>query len=148
MDVKITGITEIDRALAKLQRVEARKVIRSSMREALKIMADRAAELAPTGISRKWRGQAHKAGTLKKKIKVKAAKGKNRAEIALAVRVGEGDFKGEQFYASFPEYGTRLQHGQHFLRRAFEQTEDIVRDHANALIRKKLNALLSWYKQI
>jgi HK97 gp10 family phage protein len=148
MDLKITGVTEIDRALAKLERTEARKVIRSSMREALKIMQERVVSLAPVGVSRVWRGQQHEAGTLKKALKVRAQKVKRRGEIALAVRTAEGDYKGEQFYAAFVEYGTKKQTGQKFMERGFEQTQARVRDKTNELIRAKLNAALNWWKRI
>jgi len=148
MIVKITGVKEIDRALKELERVQARKIIRRSMRTALKEMQQKAVELAPIGVSRMLRGVQHVAGELRRNIKIRAAKIKRRGEIALAVRIGEGDFKGEQFYGSFPEYGTKFQAGQHFLLRAFEATKDSVRDRTNELIRQDINETLGWWHKI
>jgi HK97 gp10 family phage protein len=148
MELKITGVKEIDRALATFERVTARKIIRSSMREALKLMQARAKELAPRGVSRMLRGVQHAAGTLMRNIKIRAAKVRRRGEIAISVRIGAGDFKGEQFYGSFPEYGTKEQHAQHFLLRAFRATRDQVRDRTNELIRAKINETLGWWHKI
>jgi HK97 gp10 family phage protein len=147
MEVRITGVKEVDAALARLEKEEARKIIRQSIRRALKIMLDAARQLAPTGPDQVLRGKPHAGGFLRKMIKVRAFRGR-RNEIAARVGVGEKDFKGDAFYGGMVEYGTKRQAAQGFMRRAFEETKARVRDEANRLIREGINATLSWWKRI
>lgn len=124
LDVTITGVKEIDRALAQLPPKVAKKVIRQAIRQALKPVAQRAKLLAPRG----------ETGQLKRAIKVRAMP-RRRGRIGLEVRVGEGDFKGETFYAAFVEYGTSKMDKKPFMRPAFDQTKDEARNEAIRLIR-------------
>jgi HK97 gp10 family phage protein len=115
----IDGITEIRRAFRELPPTLAKKVIRQGMRTALKPVQAAAKALAPKDT-----------GELARYIVVRAARARKRGVIALDVRVGEGDFKGEQFYAAFPEFGTSKQPAQHYMERAFLQERNRAKDIA------------------
>lgn len=92
--IRLEGAKELEKALIELERKVARKIISSSLRDGAKIVQQQAKANAPvlTGLTRK-------------KIVVRAAKKRRSETAAIAVRTGEGAFKGKTFYASFIEFG-------------------------------------------
>jgi len=118
----VTGVRELDRALRELPLKLGKKVIRQAIRQALRPVKAAVEANAPVDT-----------GKLRSKVKVRAGKGK-RGTIRLVVRIGEGDFAGQTFYAAMVEYGTSKQPGQHYMLRAFESTRIQARDEAIRLI--------------
>jgi HK97 gp10 family phage protein len=117
--VVLIGVKELDRLLKGLEPRVARKVIRQAMRRALRPVMAAVQRNAPVDT-----------GTLKAAIKLRAARARKRGQIILEVRIGEGDFKGKQFYAAMVEYGTSKQPAQGFMRRAFDATGDAAKRQA------------------
>lgn len=148
MNIKIIGVKEVDRALERLEKKLARKIIRKSMRWGLAPMLEQTRELAPLGVSRMLRKKWHEAGTLRKTLKVRAARSKGKGVIAVRVASSEKDYKGDQFYAAFPEYGTKRQKAQHYMRRAFDATKAAVIERTIAKIRDEINAVVGWWKRV
>lgn len=138
---KITGIKEIDRALKELEPKLAKQAIRKGMREGLKIMLKRARVLAPVGPSRQANGVDHKSGTLRKGIKIKSSR--SRKGIRIAILLAKESFKNDPFYGAFQEEGAKKARikPQHFLRKAFEETKNQVRDKTAAEIRSQIESI-------
>jgi HK97 gp10 family phage protein len=134
--LKITGLKEIDKALATLEPRVAKKVIRQAMRQGQKIVQAEVKALAPV-----------RSGATRKAVKVRVGKRKKDA-IRVNVQIGQGDYKGDQFYAAFPEYGTKPsgrggkrksegaasghggQKAQHYMRRAFQTVGERAKEVA------------------
>lgn len=131
----IDGLDEIRRAFKLLPTKVAKKVIRAAIRQSLKPVLATAKDLAPVDT-----------GVLKGNIKLRAAARRRKGSIALEVRVGPGDFKGDQFYAAFIEYGTVKMPARPFMRPAYEVHKDTAKAEAITLIRegidRELKALL------
>jgi HK97 gp10 family phage protein len=125
--VAITGIREIDRKLARLEPAIQRKVLRQSIRAALKPIAA-AVKARIDSIT----------GALKKAVKVRAIKSKRRGSIGLEVRIsGEDANKGKPiiseagwFSPAFPEFGTAHEPAQPIMRPVYDSQGPAARDHA------------------
>lgn len=128
--VKITGFANVDKKLADLEKKVATKVIRQAMRKAAKPVLEAAINNAPVG----------ETGELKKNIKIKAGK-RSRYKTTLKVQTGEGDYKGDTFYASFVEFGSESQPAQGFMRRAYDSESEKAKQIAISEIIKGLNNL-------
>lgn len=140
---QITGLKPAIKALKTLDAKVAKKVLRQSMRKALKPMQQAVKAEAPV-----------RTGALKRAIKVRAGKRK-RGQVSVVVAASSKDFTGKTFYASIIEYGS----GKHstrqrttkkrnrkrktnfeghrpnpFMLRGFEKTKNAVRDDAIKLI--------------
>ena len=119
----VTGIKSIDAKLKSLEPKVAKKVIRRAGRQALKqAVLPEAKALAPVGT-----------GQLKKAIKVRSG-GRSRKAILMDVQVGQGTFKGDQFYGGFQEWGwqagpTKVE-GKHYMKQAYEKRGDKARQMA------------------
>jgi HK97 gp10 family phage protein len=107
--VVLTGVKEIDRALRQLERKMAAKVVRQAINKALKPIEARVKELAPV-----------ESGQLRDSLKVRAMPYK-KGRIAFEVRTAKGDFKGDQFYGAFQEYGTSRQPARPYMRPTYDQ---------------------------
>lgn len=92
--IHMTGGAELERRLKALPGKIAKKLIRRALRSGAKIILAQAKANAPVDT-----------GALKKSLKVRAAKRRGRGSVGVTVSTAEGDFKGDQFYASFIEYG-------------------------------------------
>lgn len=128
--VIITGIEEIDRRLKTLSNRVRNKIVRAAMRKGMKLVQGRVQAKAPVDT-----------GKLKRAVKVRAldAKYRRRGDLGIEVRIGEGDFKGDTFYAAFQEYGTRKMSGRHFMEAAYaEEGESARRITVNELLKKTL----------
>lgn len=119
----VTGVKELDAILRDLEPKLARKYIRKGMRDGMKLVRDQARADAPV-----------RSGTMRKAIKVRAGRSRKRGRIAIEVRVGEGDFKGDTFYGAFVEYGTSRQKAQEFMLRAFRERGEAARREIIAAI--------------
>jgi len=76
----------------------------------MKIVASRVKALVPVD-----------SGLTRSSVKVRAAK-RSRKGFGINVQIGEGDYKGETFYAAFVEYGTIKNKAARFMLRSFLQT--------------------------
>lgn len=113
---KITGLKELDKKLQALPGKVAKKVLRQALRKALKPVKAAVQANAPV-----LTGQTRAA------VRFKAGR-RTKNRVTLNVQVGEGDYKGDQFYASFLEFGYErdgvLHPGLHFMERALAATGD------------------------
>jgi HK97 gp10 family phage protein len=122
----ITGVKEIDRRLKQLEPKIAKKVIRQSMRQALKPV--RSAVQAEQKIG------PFATGATAKAVKIRAGRGQKRGKITIEVRIGQGDYQGDQFYAAFVEFGTKRMEARHKMEAAFDRTKEAAKDTAVKLI--------------
>lgn len=97
--VDITGVKELDAVLAGLEVNLQKRAARFATRKVAKIVADEAMREAPS-----------KTGALRQSIVV-ARQQRDRkfqkAEVGYSVTVGQGFYKGDQFYAGMLEFGTK-----------------------------------------
>lgn len=118
MSYSVSGVKEIQRAYQLLPKKVANKVIRQAVRTALKPVLIETKAQAPKG----------KTLALSRSVKLRVRTGRKRGVIAYDVRIGDGDFLGETFYAAMVEYGTKKQQGQHYMEAAFDsRKEDAAR---------------------
>jgi HK97 gp10 family phage protein len=103
--IKLTGGEELERKLAELDKKVARKISSKAVRAGAKIILAEAKRRAPVGTDGKASsGKKHKAGTLKRSLKVRSAKKRN-GTIRFQVQTKDGDYKGEAYYGAFVNYG-------------------------------------------
>jgi HK97 gp10 family phage protein len=115
--VIITGIREIDKRLKKLPGAVAKKVIRRSMRDGLKIVAAEIKSQVPV-----------LTGLTKSAVQVRAVKSRKRNSISLETRIGskkEGLIVHPKsgkpvFYPAVVEYGREGVAPNPFMRRAYD----------------------------
>lgn len=134
--VIVTGIREIDRKLARLEPAVQKKILRQSIREALKPVA--------AGV----KAMIHSiTGALKKAVKVRALKSRKRGQIGLEVRISAEDAgKGKQatweeatFSPAFTEFGTAHQPPKPIMRPVFDSQGPAARESAiRDILRKTL----------
>ncbi len=82
------------------------------MRPAMKVVQREAKQNAPVDT-----------GQTKKAIKVRAMR-KSRTRFGIETRVGEGDYKGDEYYAAFLEFGTSEMEPHPFMRPAYDSKKD------------------------
>lgn len=121
---QVTGIKSIDQALAKLEPKVKKKMVKRAMRPAMKPILKAAKSNAPVDT-----------GATKRAIKIRAAK-RSRTTMGIDVRIGEGDYKGEQYYAAFVEYGTSKMEPKPFLRPAYDTGKDKAKTDTIEAIKK------------
>lgn len=92
--VVVLGVPKIDRALSRLSAKMQRTATRRAIRTALKLVEDGAKRRVPVD-----------SGLTRNNISVRPGKPKRRGQIVVEVMIGEGDYKGQTFYAAFIEYG-------------------------------------------
>lgn len=128
MKVTISGDKALLKALGNLPKIVAKKALRQAMRPAMKIVQDSAKKNAPvdTGLTRK-------------SIKVRAMK-RSTKFIGIDVLIGEGDYKGKTFYASFVEYGTSKMAPKPFMKPAFTGVGDVAKTYAINKLRQLVEA--------
>lgn len=150
MKIRITGVKEIDRALADFGKKEANKILRSSMRYGLQPTLKKVRQLAPKGVDRKIRRRPHKAGSLRKSFKIRSAKRsrKNKGTITVRVAASARDYVGDQFYAPMVNWGTVKMEGRFFMQRAQQATEGLVVERTRQRARELINQRLKWWRRI
>lgn len=138
----ITGVKAVDKKLAQLEKKIQKKVLRQAMRQAMKPLLTDVKEDAPVDT-----------GLLKSSLKIKAGR-RSRDTISVVVQSGEGDFRGDTFYASFNELGFHelgadgkrgggpFHPGTEFMRRAFREDSEAVRQDAIRLIEEGIDKIL------
>ena len=108
MDIKITGIKQIEKKLSGMETKIARKVVRQALKKAAKPILAAAKRNAPV-----------KTGALKKSLRVRVMK-KKKHRYGVMVATSAKWFTGETFYAAFVEYGTKHLPARPFLRPAMD----------------------------
>lgn len=150
----LTGVKAIDKALKQLTPALAKKAIRQGMRVALKPVQSEVKRRAPV-----------RTGRTRKAVKIRAGKSRKKGSINLKVVIGKGDFTGDQFYASFQEFGwttgkrgngihrgrkrphaRRHIPGTAFMELAYHATKDKARDDAQAAILLKVKDIVASLK--
>lgn len=92
--LQLKGFKEFEKRLQELPKRLAKKLLRRALRSGAKVIQAEVKARTPVV-----------SGAGRRSIKVRAAKGKKKGQVAVAVQTSAGDFKGEQFYMSFLEYG-------------------------------------------
>lgn len=121
---------DVLKRLKKLDAKEAKKIIRQSLREAMRPMFKDVKSNAPVG-------ETH---DLKEDVKLRAGK-KSRRSISMNIYLHHADAD-EKFHAAFVEYGTSKQKPNPFMRRAFDQDKEAAASMASAAILRRLVDLL------
>jgi len=109
--IQVVGDKELIAKLDRLEKRDARRVLRRAHRAAAKQILPKARGLAPVLRRQKGRVQRHAPGLLRRAIRVRAAK-RSRKFIGAVVTIGKGFFKGETFYGGFQEWGWRTRRGR------------------------------------
>lgn len=81
-------------ALGGMTKRVVRKRVSSALRAGAKVVQASAAANAPV-----------KSGQLKRSIKVRSSRTRRPGEVGIVVITGAGDYKGDEFYGAFQEYG-------------------------------------------
>ena len=125
--IKVTGGDKVLKNLTTLEPKIANKILRTNIREAAKELASGVKTNAPVG----------ETGTLRRAVKVRANKRK-KGNVGVSVVIDKASF-GNEWYATFPEFGSKFQAGQH-------TTEDVFKakgqNLADSLREKILQAIL------
>lgn len=112
-------IARIQRRLSEVPKKLGNKWTKKGLREGAKVVQKEAR-----------RGAPKKTGQTRRAIKVKSLR-KQKNSIAMDLQIGEGDYKGDQYYASFQEFGWHVGsrklgdnrkwiEGKHFLEKAYK----------------------------
>ncbi len=108
MEMKITGVAELERKLLTLEPKLARKTLMGALRKGAKLFRARARELVPVD-----------KGILKKSIRVRALK-KRRFSHGVKVEAGGKGKGGDASHAYMVEGGTTHAPAQPYMRPAFD----------------------------
>ena len=127
----IEGDKQLTRALKGLEPKVGKKLVKKAMRPAMRIVQAKAKQEAPV-----------LTGATKKAIKVRAAK-KSRRSFGIDVRIGKGDYKGDEYYASFVEYGTSKMEPRPFMRPAYASEAEPAKEKARTELLKLIDEEVS-----
>ena len=122
---EISGVEEIRRAFAVLPKRVASKVIRQSIRNALKPVLLDAKRRCPVAT-----------GRLRDSIVLRASPRRRAGVIALEIRTGPGQFEGETYYGGMVEYGTSKMPARPFMRPAYDANKVTAKAAATRMIRE------------
>jgi HK97 gp10 family phage protein len=111
----IDGLDELEQKLNELAPAAAKRAVRRSVREGLKVFQTAIEEKAP-------RDTGHLAESINIGTKTTGGDGEDTTGGILGV-VGPAK---DAFYALFQEFGTKHQHAQPFITPAYEENKDVV----------------------
>ena len=94
--IQLRGFDKVEKLFKELPLKVQKRVIRPACRAAAKEVLPEVKNLAP-----------ERSGATKKSLKIRAAKRRNKFTAAVLIQTRKGDFKGDEFYAAFVEYGTK-----------------------------------------
>ncbi len=133
-DVKVIGADAVIAMLKDYRGKKAPAAIRKASRAGCKVIAKKARDIVPeVERSDKTKGQWRRA------IKVRAIKRNSKGFIGAKVIVGQGDFKGDTFYASIAEWGSKHAAATHYMKRAADESEGAAVGVALAVLKTELN---------
>ena len=127
--VQLKGARELYEALSEMEPRLAKKVLRTALRNAARPILAAAKANAP-----------YQTGATRSQLKLRAMKRK-KGRVGVIVQTGEGAYKGDVFYASFAEWGTRHQPAKPFMRPAFDTNAVTSIGIASAEIRVGVEAV-------
>jgi len=107
--IRLRGAKQLLEALKTLDDKLAKKVYREAMRAAAKPILETAKANAPVVT-----------GALRKSLKIRAIKRTRKGRVGVVISTDKGFFKGETFYGSFIEFGTKNMPAHPFIRPAFD----------------------------
>lgn len=105
----LQGDKELIAAMNALTPALEKKVLRTALRAGGKPILAQAKSNAP-----------FKTGQTRRALKLRAMKRSRKNRVGVIVQTKDGDYKGDQFYASFIEYGTSKMAAKPFMRPAFD----------------------------
>ncbi len=120
--IVLTGDKQLNKKLQRLRGPEAKKIVRTAARLALKPVLDEAKSQVPV-----------RSGALGKSLKVRAMQ-RSRVSFGARVTTGQQFFTGQTYYGGFIEWGTRYIAAVGFLKRS----ADVKRDEALRIYRQKI----------
>ncbi|WP_254510418.1 HK97-gp10 family putative phage morphogenesis protein [Anatilimnocola floriformis] len=119
----MNGVTvswkKLEKELKQFDKKVQKKTLMRNMRKGMKIIKAEVEEQAPVG----------ETGALADSVKIKAGR-KSRTSASIKVQIGEGDFKGETWYAAAVEYGTSKMEANPFMRRSLDNKGDEAKNVA------------------
>lgn len=121
--VKITGLDDLRRALRDLPRSVTAHVLGPALHRAIRPMKAAVVAKAP-----------RRKGGIARSVAIRDRATRKPGTAAVDVEVGGGGGRSGNFYAAFPEFGTRRQRAQHYVERAFDETKDRCESDAVRLI--------------
>jgi HK97 gp10 family phage protein len=139
------GIQEVKRRLQTLEPKVRNKCLRKGMRPAIKIMLNRARQLAPKGKSRTFvahKGYSpiqHRGGLLKRAIKIVSGRSRKGVRISVMWKRGADN---DAYYGAFVNEGTKKIRAQKFLEQAFRQTARQVQSTAITSILQEIESVV------
>jgi hypothetical protein len=95
-EFKLLGIEELDAQLKEFQEKTSKRIINLGLKKASQNACDIARDFAPI-----------KSGQTQQALKIERIK-RNKKYFGWKVQIGMGDYRGDQFYASFVEMGHHL----------------------------------------
>jgi HK97 gp10 family phage protein len=120
----ITGIRQLDKALAELEPKVVKKILRKAMRPSMKPMLKQAKANAPVDT-----------GAIKKAIRLKSAP-RSRQTLGLDLQIGEQNYVGKTFVGAFHEFGTSKMEPRPFMRPAYDSHKSKARTNTMEAIKK------------
>lgn len=119
MKAEVTGDKELIAKLDKLKKTKIKSIVNKSSRAGNKQIQKEAKKLAPK-----------RTGLLRKSIKVRALK-RSRVRAGTSATLS---FKGDGFYGSFVDLGTKHQKAQNFMQRAADNVGKKALDTATKMV--------------
>ncbi len=135
----------MDSLLKRLERLgdatRIRKHFSTALRAGAKIVHAETVRRAPSAT-----------GAVKRSLKVRAGKSKKKGGVVMLVQTKKGDYRGDQFYAAFVEYGTDVRTqkktgrmvgrvvANRFMRDAFDASHDRAADEIRRTLLESLES--------
>ena len=138
MAIEISGMRELSKKLSAIAQETDPKLVGQALRAAMTPMLNEARANAPTGkeAHKTYKGRLVAPGFLKRNIKLKKLRGRDKARIAYGIWA-----EGEAWYGQLVEAGTKRIRANPWLGRAYNSQKDAVvddfkREISNRIIRK------------
>lgn len=130
--VELTGADNLDNLFKKLPQQIQQKAQADAYRAGAKIMRDRAAELVPK-----------KTGKLAKSIDIfTETKGQDSGSVYVSLSYKKGGWIGK-----FLEFGTSKMAAKPFMRPAFDQTKDLMKQEIKRVLALRIRTLVKNFKK-
>lgn len=98
----VQGARELDAKLSALDRKVSTAIVRKALRDGAKVIRDVTKTVVPV-----------ETGQTLKALKVRSGRSRKKGRVRMKVQIGEGDYVGDTFYASFLEMGYKhRRHGK------------------------------------
>jgi HK97 gp10 family phage protein len=143
--VEVQGLDKLYDRLMTADAKKIKPVLRKGLRFAAKGLLAEARSRTPVAgkLSSYMVGRGYAPGDLRQSLQVRAAPGRNRGTVGVAV-VTSGElhmFKGKTFYGGMVHYGTKFQDPQPWIREAFDAMKSRMLGDIQAGLTKELDRL-------